>query len=62
MFQELNISNVSIFMIDRQSNTFLLNIIISDIFIKQLFRIIQRKVSAEKFDIKNFAFKSFINK
>ena len=32
MFQELNISNVSIFVIDCQSNTFvLMNIIISDI-------------------------------
>ena len=34
VFQELNISNVSIFLIDCQSYTFLLkNIIISDIFI-----------------------------
>ena len=62
VFQELNISNVSVFLIDCQSYTFLLmNIIISDLF-NHNYRIVQRKISVEKLDINSFTFNSFINK
>ena len=72
LFQELNTSNVSPFLIDCQSYFLLVNIMISDIFvisdiilfsyINHNIRIVQKKISAEKFYINNFTFYSFINK
>ena len=59
------IFQINQFLIDCQSNTFLLmNIITSDISISFNYncRIGQRKISAKKCNINNFASNSFINK
>ena len=62
VFQEFNISSESIFLIYHQSKTFLLISIIKIFSLNHNCRIVQKKISAEKFNINIFTFKSSINK